>query len=173
MNIANKLTILRIILIPFMIFFMLTGSEMIALGIFVAASATDFLDGYLARRLNIVTNFGKFMDPVADKLLVISAMMVFVELGRLSSVVVIIIFSRELVIGIFRAIAASEGIVIAAGNLGKIKTTVQFIMVMLLFTKNWPFGEFDILKIFVYMAVIFTVLSGAEYILKNQEVLRH
>lgn len=167
MNIANKLTVLRIALIPFVIGWMLAGEMAIALGIFIAATLTDFLDGFLARKLGMITNFGKFMDPVADKLLVLSVLMCFVELGRLSSVVVIIIFSRELVISIFRAIAASENIVIAAGRLGKIKTTVQFLMTMMIFM-----GITGItMEIVTWGCAALTLASGAEYILKNKAVI--
>ncbi|MDO4800491.1 MAG: CDP-diacylglycerol--glycerol-3-phosphate 3-phosphatidyltransferase, partial [Bacillota bacterium] len=140
----------------------------------VFASVTDFLDGYLARRLKLITNFGKFMDPVADKLLVLSSLMVFVELGELSSIVVILIFSRELIVSIFRAIAASQGIVISAGSLGKIKTTVQLITTMLLFARGWPFTltPFPVLTWLIWATTVLTVASGIEYIYRNRAVLR-
>lgn len=167
MNIANKLTVLRMVMIPFVVGFLLGGRNDVALGIFIVATLTDFLDGYLARRLNIISNFGKFMDPVADKLLVLSVLMCFVELGRLSSIVVIIIFSRELIISIFRAIAASERIVIAAGFLGKIKTTVQFVMTILIF---WG-TEGILMDAVIWLCAGLTLASGAEYIWKNRKVI--
>lgn len=167
MNIANKLTLLRMILIPFVVGFLLTGYTGVAFWIYAAATVTDFLDGYLARKWNMITNFGKFMDPVADKLLVLSALMCFVELGQLSSIVVIIIFSRELVISIFRAIAASNQIVIAAGMLGKIKTVIQFAMTMLLFMQlsGWYMDWI------IWGCAGITLASGAEYIWKNKAVI--
>ena len=134
MNIANKLTVLRILLIPVFLFVLLSNMPnnfIIALVIFIIASFTDFLDGYLARSLNLVTKLGKFLDPLADKLLVISAMLAFIELGLLSSTVVLIIVSRELIISVFRAIAASEGIVIAASWWGKLKTNSQILMIII------------------------------------------
>lgn len=167
MNIANKLTLLRMILIPVVIGLLLKQHMMIAFAIFAVAVFTDFLDGFLARRLGLITNFGKFMDPVADKLLVLSVLMVFVELGRLSSIAVIVIFSRELVISIFRAIAASQGVVIAAVSLGKIKTIAQFIMTGMLF-----FGVEGLwMQVAVWAVVGLTFASGAEYIYKNRQVL--
>ncbi len=167
MNIANKLTVLRIIMIPFVVGFLLAGYSAVALVIFVAASLTDLLDGYLARKLGIITNFGKFMDPVADKLLVLSTLMCFVELGWISSVVVIIIFSRELIISIFRAIAASENVVISAGYLGKVKTTVQFVMTMLIFVRFSGIW----MDLLVWGCAILTIVSGCEYIYKNRKVI--
>ena len=137
MNLPNKLTILRIFMIPFFVFFLLTDfagsySDLIALLIFIIASLTDLLDGYLARKYHLVTNFGKFMDPLADKLLVCSAMICLVELGRLPAWIVVIIISREFIISGFRLVASDSGVVIAAGNLGKIKTVVQMVMVCVL-----------------------------------------
>lgn len=167
MNIANKLTVLRILMIPPVIGFLLFGYSNVALGLFAFATLTDFLDGYLARKLNMITNFGKFMDPLADKLLVLSALMCFVELGRLSSIVVIIIFSRELIISIFRAIAASENVVIAAGFLGKIKTTVQFLMTILIFLGC----DGLYMDVIIWVCAGLTLASGAEYIWKNRKVI--
>lgn len=167
MNIANKLTLFRVVLIPFVIGFLLTGNSAVALGIFIAASLTDLLDGYLARKLKIITNFGKFMDPAADKLLVLSTLMCFVELGWISSVVVIIIFSRELIISIFRAIAASENVVIAAGYLGKVKTTVQFIMTILIFLRF----EGLLMDVLIWECAALTLISGFEYIYNNRAVI--
>ncbi len=154
-------------MIPFVIGFLLTGYTTVAFILFIVAVLTDALDGHLARKLNIITNFGKFMDPVADKLLVISSLIVFVELGKISSVAVIIIVSRELIISIFRAIAASENIVIAAANLGKIKTTMQFITTVVLFIGYTGIA----MDIMIWATVAITLISGLEYIIKNKAVI--
>ena len=136
MNTPNKLTMLRVILIPFFVVFLLgnfgTWSKWVALAIFIVASLTDMLDGYLARRDNLVTNFGKFMDPLADKLLVCSALICFVELDKLPAWMVIIIIAREFIISGFRLVASDNGIVIAASWWGKSKTISQMIMIILL-----------------------------------------
>lgn len=176
MNIANKITILRIILIPIFLFVLLsniTNNLMIALVLFLVASFTDFLDGYLARKLDLVTKLGKFMDPLADKLLVISAMLAFVEIGLLPSWVAFIIVSRELIISVFRAIAASEGVVIAASWWGKLKTNSQIIMIIILLLNNYiPESIVTYLNpLSIAAATIFTVFSGLDYILKNKQVL--
>ena len=130
MNLPNKLTILRVMMIPVFIVFMLTDlggnfNKVIALVLFVTASLTDLLDGHLARKNNLVTNFGKFMDPLADKLLVCSALICFVANGQLPAWMVIVIIAREFIISGFRLIASDEGVVIAASYWGKVKTTVQ------------------------------------------------
>ena len=176
MNIANKITILRIILIPIFLFVLLSNfanNLLIALVLFLVASFTDFLDGYLARKLDLVTKLGKFMDPLADKLLVISAMLAFVEIGLLPSWVAFIIVSRELIISVFRAIAASEGVVIAASWWGKLKTNSQIIMIIILLLNNYIPESVVIYLNFLSIAAatIFTVFSGLDYILKNKQVL--
>lgn len=174
MNIANQLTILRILFIPFFIFFLLKEQLIIAFILFALASFTDFLDGYLARKYKLITNFGKFMDPLADKLLVTSALIGFVELGVLNSWVVIIILSREFIVSIFRAIAAAEGIVIAASWWGKAKTISQMIMIIVLLLNNYPFEYLGIPmdQILIYVATALTVVSGYDYIVKNKQVLK-
>ncbi len=177
MNIANKITILRILLIPVFLFVLMSNMAnnfIIALIIFIIASFTDFLDGYLARSMNLVTKLGKFLDPLADKLLVISAMIAFVELNLLSSYVVLIIISRELIISVFRAIAASEGIVIAASWWGKIKTNSQILMIVILLLKDYiPVSISNILNpLIITIATLFTIFSGVDYILKNKQVLK-
>lgn len=177
MNLANKLTLSRIIMIPFFVFFLLKGTPfdmMIAGIIFIVASLTDFLDGYIARSRNLVTNFGKFMDPLADKLLVMSAFIGLVELQIVPSWIVIAILAREFVVSIFRAIAAADGIVIAASKIAKYKTTTQMIAIILLCFGNFPFESFNIPmdQIFLYLCAILTILSGVDYILKNKDVLR-
>ena len=153
MNTPNKLTVARMIMVPFLVVFLLTGwggeaNRYISLILFVAASITDWFDGYLARKNHLVTNFGKFMDPLADKLLVCSAMICMIELGRLPAWFVIIIIGREFIISGFRLIAAENGIVIAANYWGKFKTVSQMIMIILLIL------HFD-LSVFVILEQIF------------------
>ena len=135
MNLPNKLTTFRVILIPFFVFFMLapnmTGiNHYIAAAIFIVASLTDLLDGKIARKYNLVTNFGKFMDPLADKLLVCSAMICLIQTGQLAAWIVVIIIAREFIISGFRLIASDNGVVIAASYWGKFKTTFQMLMVI-------------------------------------------
>ena len=176
MNVPNCLTLLRILMVPVFVVFMLVdifgaADQYIAGVIFILASITDTLDGYLARKNNQITVFGKFMDPLADKLLVCSAMICLVELRLLPSWIVIIIVGREFIISGFRLIAAERGIVIAASYWGKFKTVSQMIMVILLV---FHFGGFfDILEqIFIYLSVILTVISLVDYMYKNKEILK-
>lgn len=177
MNLPNKLTVLRVIMVPFFVFFMLTGvggaaNKWIALIIFCVASLTDMLDGKIARARNLVTNFGKFMDPLADKLLVCSAMICMIPLGKLQAWFVIVIIAREFIISGFRLIASDNGVVIAASYWGKFKTTFQMLMVIVLILNvQMPF--FQILgKILTYAALILTVVSLIDYIVKNKDVLK-
>lgn len=177
MNIANQLTILRVLMIPFFMYFLLLGTSFgmfVALWIFVIASLTDFLDGFIARKYNLITNFGKFMDPLADKLLVTAALICFLELGELNSWVVMIILAREFIVSIFRAVAAAEGIVIAADWWGKVKTNVQMFAIILMLMNNFPFEQFHIPmdQILIYVATVLTVISGFNYIVKNKQVLQ-
>lgn len=177
MNIANQLTILRVLMIPFFMYFLLLGTpsgKVIALVLFMVASFTDFLDGYLARKYHLITNFGKFMDPLADKLLVTAALICFLELGELNSWVVMIILSREFIVSIFRAVAAAEGIVIAADWWGKVKTNVQMFAIILMLMNNYPFEQFGIPmdQVLIYLATVLTVISGFNYIVKNKQVLQ-
>ena len=175
MNLPNKLTILRMIMVPFFFLFMLVpiggpANKWIALAIFVVASLTDTLDGYIARRDHLITDFGKFMDPLADKLLVCSALICFVELGDLPAWMVIVIIAREFIISGFRLVASDNGIVIAASKTGKLKTISQMVMVVLVIADLG--GIFDVLKqIFIWLALILTVVSLIEYIAKNKNVL--
>lgn len=175
MNTPNKLTVLRMIMVPFFVLFMLTGlggeaSKWISLAIFVVASTTDWLDGYLARKLNLVTNFGKFMDPLADKLLVCSAMICLIETGKLAAWIVIVIIAREFIISGFRLIAVENGVVIAANYWGKFKTVAQMIMIILLIADIG--GVFGILEtIFVWLSVALTIVSLVTYIWQNKNVL--
>lgn len=174
MNVPNSLTVLRMALIPFFVFFALAdmgaAGKYIALIIFIIASVTDTLDGYLARKNHQVTNFGKFMDPLADKLLVCSAMICLVDQQRLESWIVIIIIAREFIISGFRLVASDNGIVIAASYWGKAKTISQMIMIILLLLDLG--GIFDVLeRIFVWLALILTIVSLVDYIVKNKKVL--
>ena len=174
MNTPNKLTLLRVILIPFFVICMLAVSagwgKWAALAIFVIASLTDTLDGYLARRDNLVTNFGKFMDPLADKLLVCSAMICLVDLERIPSWVVIIIIGREFVISGFRLIASDNGIVIAANYWGKIKTVCQMVMIIVVIADLG--GVFGIVEqVLIYLSLLLTVISLATYLWDNRQVL--
>ena len=176
MNTPNKLTILRMIMIPFFVFFMLAdmgnAGKYTALVLFIAASLTDTLDGYLARKYNQVTNFGKFMDPLADKLLVCSAMIAFIELDLIPAWIVIIIIAREFIISGFRLIAAEKNVVIAAGMSGKIKTTVQMIMCCLLIARL-PFAFMRYVEqIFIYAALVLTVYSLIVYLVQNKDILK-
>ena len=173
MNLPNKLTLFRVILIPFFCFFMLTDitgyDKWIALAIFIIASLTDLLDGKIARKYNLVTDFGKFMDPLADKLLVCSAMILLVDLERSPSWIVVIIIAREFIISGFRLIAVENGRVIAASYWGKFKTTFQMVMIVLMIA-NIP--ELSILTtIIMYVALILTVVSLIDYLVKNKDVM--
>lgn len=175
MNLPNKLTIFRVILIPFFVFFMLvpvTGNmdSLIALLIFVVASLTDLLDGYIARKHGLVTNFGKFMDPLADKLLVCSALICLVELRRVPSWVVIIIIAREFIISGFRLIASDKGVVIAASYWGKFKTTFQMLMICLMILNLGPLSL--ITAVVMWAALILTLISLADYLVKNKEIMK-
>ena len=168
---------MRVILIPFFVFFLLSPyfpayGNYIAVAIFIVASLTDMLDGKIARKYNLVTNFGKFMDPLADKLLVCSAMICLIELDRLAAWIVIVIIAREFIISGFRLVASDNGVVIAASYWGKFKTTFQMLMVIVLILDiQMPF--FQILgTVLTYVALILTVVSLIDYIAKNKDVLK-
>ena len=174
MNLPNKLTTFRVVLIPFFIFFLMTElipfSKWIALAIFCIASLTDFFDGYLARKWNMVTNFGKFMDPLADKLLVCSAIIAFTAMDRMPAWIVIIIVAREFIISGFRLIAAEKGVVIAASYWGKFKTTFQMIMIILMIV-NLP-ALAMVTQIVMWIALALTIISLITYIQQNMDVVR-
>lgn len=188
MNIPNQLTISRILLIPIFILLLsfpfqwgewnigtvyLPVSHFAAALIFILASTTDWIDGYYARKYNLVTNLGKFLDPLADKLLVSAALILLVQMGHAPAWVVIIIISREFAVTGLRLIAAGEGIVLAASKLGKIKTITQMIAISALLLYNFPFSfiGFPFAGIMLYIALFFTVLSGIDYFVKNWHVL--
>ncbi|SES68891.1 CDP-diacylglycerol--glycerol-3-phosphate 3-phosphatidyltransferase [Natronincola peptidivorans] len=178
MNLANKLTCLRIILIPVFMMFLLNripyGVEIAAV-IFIIAAITDALDGYVARKKNQITTLGKFMDPLADKLLVSAALISLVQMGKLSALVVVIIIAREFTISILRAVAAAEGVVIAASWWGKLKTITQIVAIIAILVDNFPFKyiNFPFDTIMVWVAVIFTIISGVDYIRINKHILKH
>lgn len=175
MNTPNKLTVGRMILVPFLVLFLLTdiggeANRYISLVIFAGASITDWFDGYLARKNHLVTNFGKFMDPLADKLLVCSALICLIEQNKLEAWIVIIIIAREFIISGFRLIAAENGVVIAANYWGKFKTVSQMIMIILLILDLG--GVFQILsEIFIWLSVALTVISLITYVAQNKKVL--
>lgn len=175
MNLPNKLTTLRVIMIPFFVFFLLWQNgenkifRMIALALFIIASLTDLLDGKIARKYNLVTNFGKFMDPLADKLLVCSALICLIDLKALPAWMVVIIISREFIISGFRLIASDNGVVIAASYWGKFKTTFQMISVVLLILDIKQLTL--ITDICVWISLILTVVSLVDYIYKNHKIL--
>ena len=173
MNLPNKLTLLRIILIPVFIVVLMRESYFASAGIFIAASATDALDGHIARKYNLITNFGKIMDPLADKLLVTSALVCLVELSQVPGWMVIVILAREFIITGLRAVAAGDGVIIAAGKSGKLKTVLQMTALAIILLQNWPFALFtdlDVGRIVLWAAVVMTIYSGVEYIVKNKKV---
>ena len=196
MNLPNKLTVFRVILIvPFVVLLLggfqqwgwfttlfsgiLPYTDYIAVGIFIVASLTDLLDGKIARKYNLVTDFGKFMDPLADKLLVCSAMICLIEMGRLSAWIVIVIISREFIISGFRLIAAEHQIVIAASMWGKFKTTFQMAMIILLILNMNAdvyvagVGIIHVLALIAtYVALVLTIVSLLDYLYKNKAVLK-
>lgn len=189
MNIPNKITVSRILLIPVFIILMsipfdwgewqigesrLPLSHFAAALLFIIAAATDWIDGHYARKYNLVTNLGKFLDPLADKLLVSAALIILVEMGVAPAWVVIIIISREFAVTGLRLVAAGEGIVLAAGSMGKLKTATQMIAIAVLLLHNFPFSYigFPFGIIMLYISLFFTVYSGVEYFIKNWHVMR-
>ena len=188
MNLPNKITVSRIFLIPVFLIFLLAplplgeteiagavllNSHLVATAIFIFASVTDWIDGYIARKHNLVTNLGKFLDPLADKLLVTSAFVSLVELGAAPALIVVVILSREFAVTGLRLVASSEGEVLAASNLGKLKTWIQIIAIIALLIENVPFEAigFPFATISLWAALIITVYSGWDYFSKNRQVL--
>lgn len=189
MNIPNRITLSRILLIPIFIILMsvpfnwgmlnigetdLSVAHLLGAILFIIASATDWIDGYYARKHNLITNLGKFLDPLADKLLVSAALILLVEIGLAPAWIVIIIISREFAVTGLRLVAAGDGLVLAASNLGKIKTVTQIIATAALLLHNFPFSfiPFPFATIMLYIAAFFTVLSGYDYFVKNWHVMR-
>ena len=177
MNLPNKLTLFRVILIPFFVFFLLAPyfegyGNYIAVAIFIVASITDFLDGKIARKYHLVTNFGKFMDPLADKLIVSSALICLVALNKIPAWIVIVIIAREFIISGFRLVAADNGVVIAASYWGKFKTAFQMVTVIVLIL-NIPGKVFAVIgTVLIYISLVLTVISLIDYIAKNKDVLK-
>lgn len=195
MNLPNKITLARIFLVPFMLIVPLFGvtstvlggitvENLIILAIFLIASITDFLDGHLARKNNMVTTFGKFLDPIADKLLVITALMMLVESGIIPAWIPIITVAREFLVSGVRMLAAGEGTVIAASMLGKIKTVSQMVAISLAFVSINPFMDFIegelqglhliiniLMTIAMIVSVIATIWSGTDYLVKSKDVI--
>jgi CDP-diacylglycerol--glycerol-3-phosphate 3-phosphatidyltransferase len=203
MNLPNKLTILRILLVPvFMLIivpipqwmvdssilafinpqlhsinnFIYNYGNYVAALLFIIASSTDALDGYIARKTKQITNFGKFLDPIADKLLVSAALIALVERRDLSTWVAVIIIGREFIITGLRLVAASEGIVIAASSWGKIKTITQMVAIIAMLFKNYPIRwlfNFPFDGVLMFIAVIATIYSAYDYIVKNAHIINH
>lgn len=176
MNLPNQLSVFRIVLVPVIIVLLEIPNEFtrfLALIIFIIASFTDFLDGYIARKFNMVTKLGQLIDPLADKILTLAVFVELTALGEIPAWVVILILSRELTISIFRAIAASSGVVIAAGWTGKLKTVFQMLAILMLLSNNYIGNVLNIRldMIFVYISAFLALLSAAEYIYVNRGVL--
>ncbi len=178
MNLPNKLTVFRVLLIPvFLVVLFYPGlapdlQRYWAVAVFIVAASTDALDGYIARSQNLVTNFGKFMDPLADKLLVCAALIAMVAMGDLAAYVVILIISREFMITGFRTLAADQNIVLAASKWGKLKTIFQMLMIIVvLLHLSIPYFSY-IEAALIFLAVLFTIVSGVDYIVKNVSVLK-
>lgn len=174
MNLPNKLTLLRILAVPFYFYLALyTDHYFITLMIFVLAAGTDFLDGYIARRWGLVTSFGKLMDPLADKFLTITAFTVFTSQQIISPVILLIVTLREILISVFRAVAASKDIVIAAGFYGKIKTVLQMVVIIVLHLQPvLGFKRGIFIDILIWLMAFMTLLSAFDYLWKNKEVLK-
>lgn len=188
MNLANRITVARIILMPIVVALLLmpfplftlptpgralTGGQLLSTGIFVIATASDGLDGYIARKRNMITNFGKFLDPLADKLLIGSVLIALISLGEVPAWVAIVVISREFAVTGLRLVAADAGVVIAAGALGKWKTRLQVVGVTAVMLGNYPFVYIGVpvATILLYAAVVMTVVSGADYFVKNWSII--
>ncbi len=177
MNLPNKLTILRIILVPVFVacfYLPMQGAMYLAGAVFILAYVTDMLDGYIARKYDLVTDFGKLMDPMADKLLTAAAMIMLTAEGMCSPVATLVTIGRELVISAFRLVSATQGVVIAAGSIGKLKTLTQFIGISLMLLGNPVFGLIGIPmdQIMIWLSVALAVWSCADYIIRNVKALK-
>lgn len=177
MNLPNRITLARILLIPVILFFQLAsgipGAHIVAAVLFAIAALSDMVDGHLARKRNLITTFGKFMDPIADKLLVVSSMAVLVAQGAVHPIALIIILAREFLVSGFRLVINDKGVVLAASMLGKIKTTLQVVAVVMLILKNWPFSLLGIpmADIVLWGSVAMTLWSGVDYFMQNGKLL--
>ena len=174
MNLPNKLTLMRVVMIPLLVLFMLVpmgfdAQKWIALGIFILASLTDLADGKIARKYNLITNFGKFMDPLADKLLVCSALICLIELHKIPAWIVLIIIAREFIVSGFRLVAADQGIVIAASMWGKVKTTVQMVLICLMIADIPQLAVLT--QVAMWGALALTIISLVDYVAKNRAVI--
>lgn len=176
MNLPNKLTILRVIMVPIFIVFLMCNitsyDKWIALAIFIAASLTDMLDGKIARKYNLVTNFGKFMDPLADKLLVCCAMICFIQLNRLPAWYVCVVIAREFIISGIRLVASDNGVVIAASYWGKFKTAFSMVMLCFLIADINNSVFTIVTEILIWISLILTVVSLIDYIIKNKDIFK-
>ncbi|MCQ2517457.1 MAG: CDP-diacylglycerol--glycerol-3-phosphate 3-phosphatidyltransferase [Lachnospiraceae bacterium] len=175
MNIANKITLARVILIPVFCFFLMYDklpgwSKWVAMGIFIVASLTDFVDGKVARKYNMVSNFGKFMDPLADKLLVCTALICLLYLGKINVYLVLIIIARDFIINGFRTVASDNGVVIAASWWGKVKTAAQMVMIVLLIADIEQLAVVNI--VLEWIVLVLTVYSLCDYLVRNRNVLK-
>ena len=172
MNLPNKLTMARILAVPVFIVLYMMGHNIIATIVFILASLTDMLDGQIARKRGLVTNFGKIMDPLADKILVYSAFICMVQIGIVPGWMLVIILFREFIVARLRTVAAADVTGIAAGKTGKLKTILQMIAVPLLLLNNWPFSYIGIPgdQIFLWAQLIMTIISGVEYVYENRGV---
>ena len=173
MTTASKITVVRILLIPVFMGAALLGYQLAALFVFVLASATDWIDGYIARNYNQISNFGKFMDPLADKLLVTAALLIFVQWGRLPAWALMVVLTREFIVSGLRMMAAANGTVIAAGWSGKVKTVATFLGIILMLTTfhdSHLFGGLTVDTLAIAAILVTTVYSGAEYLIKNYRV---
>lgn len=188
MNLPNKLTVLRILMIPLFLVLLLPIGEglllplpaqtarILAALVFILASLTDLLDGAIARKQNCVTTFGKFLDPIADKLLVAAALMALVQLGEVSAWAVVIVIAREFIVQGIRIIAASEAVVIAASFWGKVKTFSQMTAIVLIIVENYPFSLFTTFpagQVLLWISVLLTVTSGYDYLKANRDRLKN
>ncbi len=174
MNLANKITILRLLLVPMYIYLAgYTNYSFVTLIVFALAAFTDFLDGYIARKHNMVTDLGKFMDPLADKILTLSAFILFSSQGLISPAVTIVVVMREIIISVFRAVAASKNIVIAASIYGKLKTVSQMATIITIYLYIIIGRNNDmIINALIMIMTILTIASGVDYIYKNRQVLK-
>ena len=188
MNLANKITLARIFIVPIIAFvllvrldlgtltigeYMISYNQVVALLLFIIAASTDGLDGYIARKRKIVTNLGKLLDPLADKLLVAAVLISLVEMGKLGAWVAIVIISREWAVTGLRQVALLEGVVLAASKWGKWKTAIQIAMIIVLLINNFPFNFIDLRidMVVVWAAVLITVYSGIDYFVKNKNLI--
>lgn len=177
MNLANKITLARIVLVPIFLAILsikIQYGEFLAAAVFILAASTDGLDGYFARKRKEVTRLGKFMDPLADKLLISAALISLVELRQISAWVAFVIIGRELAVTGLRSIAAAEGVVISASKLGKVKTVSQIVAIVLLFIHDFPFNLWNIQigRFAIWIAVFFTIWSGLDYFRRARHLLK-